>query len=143
MADFAGPDFAEQTGELVKFLRDFQEDDAEGDGQPVAMQDLPKMVQAAEDEQPDGVLLDYDRDDDDEFGEPSDAEVVELEKFDALRSPDDDLGDADDALEDALGDDDDDDAPDLDAEPEPAEPNQTMPQPPRRSTRKAQTPTGS
>ena len=117
--------------------------DEQGDGEPVAMMDLPKMVQAAEDEQPDAVLLDYDRDDDNEFGETSDAEVVELEKFDALRSPDDDLGDADDALEDALGDDDDDDAPDLDAEPEPAEPNQTMPQPPRRSTRKAQTPTGS
>merc|ERR1711965_277924 len=31
--------------------------DEQGDGEPVAMMDLQKMVQAAEDEQPDGVLL--------------------------------------------------------------------------------------
>ena len=98
--------------------------DEEGDGQPVAMQDLPKMVQAAEDEQPDGVLLDYDCDD--EFGEPGDAEVVVLDRLGALYAPDeaDVAEDVEaDALDGALDEADDVAAPD--AEPEPAEPETT------------------
>jgi hypothetical protein len=71
------------------------DDVAEEEDEVFCVLSLPKMVIAAESDQPDCVLLDY-AEEDDEFDEPGDEELAELARIESLEEDDDDNDDDDD-----------------------------------------------